>query len=261
MEVAEASFSYHTLIGLKPGTVTLTAKLWNGKTYTATIKVTEYAPCASGHSTSWRVTGPVGLIRNGAKEQYCTRCGLVLDTQPIPCTGVLSFSETEFFVSTSGDTQTVSLGTAINGDRKHSFTWRSSDDTIAKVEAGRVTGVKAGTAYVIAFCGDCEPAVCTVHVVDDSRVSVLRLPRSLREIGDSAFEGMAATHAVVPQGATSIGARAFADCPALRLVIIPASVTQIADSAFAGSALVTIQCPAGSYAEQFAQAHNIPLAE
>ena len=261
VEVREASFSYHALVGLKPGTVTLTARLWNGKTCTAAIHVTEYAPCASGHAPVWMVTAPAGLIRNGEKEQHCTRCGLVLDTQPIPCTGVLSFSETAFFVSTGGETKTVSLGTAVNGDRKHSFTWRSSDETVVKVEADRVTGLKAGTATVTAFCGDCEPVVCTVHVIDDSRVSVLRLPGGLREIGDSAFEGVNATHAVIPQGAVTIGARAFADCPALRMVIIPASVTQIADSAFSGSARVMIKCPAGSYAEQYAEAHHITLAE
>ena len=260
VNVKDAFFSYYTFIGLKPGTVTLTARLWNGKTCKATIHVTEYAPCATGHDPIWRITSEASLTHNGKKEQYCTRCGLVLDVQSIPCTGVLSFSDTEYYISTSGDTQTVSLGTSLNGDRKQSFTWRSSDETVVRVEAGRITGLKAGTAQIVVVCGDCEPAVCEVHVIDSGSIYVLRLPGQLREIGEGAFEGIAATHVVIRSGAVSIGSRAFAGCPNLRMVVIPDSVTSIAADTFDGSAHVTISCSSGSYAESFAVEHGIPLA-
>ena len=255
--VKDAFFSYHTFVGLKPGTVTLTAKLWNGKKYTATVTVTDYEPCAGGHVPYWRVDYPASLTRNGALEQHCSRCGLVLGTEVIPCTGVLGFSQEDFFVAVGGS---ISLGTNVNGDPKYSFTWDSSDPAVATVQADRVTGLKAGNVTITVVTGDCEPAVCTVRVINATSLSVLNLPRNLKTIEDSAFEGTAATHAAIPGHVTSIGSRAFADCPNLVLVIIPESVHAIAADAFSGSAGVTISCPAGSYAESFAAEYGIPVA-
>ena len=254
--VQDAFLSYHTLVGLKPGTVTLTAKLWNGKIYTTTVTVTAYEPCAEGHAPNWQIISPASLTRNGIIEQHCTRCGLVLSTEVIPCTGVLGFSQEDFFVPV-GDS--ISLGTNLSGSQKYSFTWDSSDPTVVSISADRATGLKAGTATITVSTGDCAPATCRVHVVQSGAINVLRLPKNLKTIEAGAFEGVFVSYVVVPSGAETIGSRAFADCTQLVRVVLPASVRSIDENAFAGSSLVTFECPSGSYAESYANAHGIPV--
>ncbi len=256
VSVENASLSYYTFVGLKPGTVTLTARLWNGRQYTATVTVTAYEPCAEGHAPSWSVVSPASVTRNGLLEGHCMRCGLVLATEVIPCSGKLGFSQEDFFVRV-GDS--IKLGSNVNGSQKYSFTWISSDPTVAAVQADTVTGVKVGTAAVTVSTGDCEPVACRIHVVQDGAVNVLRLPKNLRTIEAAAFEGVTATYVILPSGVESIGGRAFADCPYLTTVIIPASVRVIDDTAFAGSSQVTFECPPGSYAENYAGNHGIPV--
>ena len=64
--------------------------------------------------------------------------------------------------------------------------------------------------------------------------SVLTLPSGLQEISDEAFENVGAQLIIVPDGVTSIGERAFADCPNLIAVSLPGNIGSIADSAFDG---------------------------
>ena len=66
---------------------------------------------------------------------------------------------------------------------------------------------------------------------------------------------------VIPDGVTSVESRAFEDCVRLKVVYIPASVTGIAADAFNKCEDVQICGVAGSYAETFANEHNIPFAE
>ena len=82
------------------------------------------------------------------------------------------------------------------------------------------------------------------------------LPAALTEIGEEAFAGGAFRFALLPEGAASIGARAFAGCPALNYVYIPGSVTAIADDAFDTASGLTIFGKSGSAAETYAKAHG-----
>ena len=77
----------------------------------------------------------------------------------------------------------------------------------------------------------------TIHVNDES--SKLILPAFLNEIGEEAFAGIAVRMVVVPDGCTSIGSRAFANCPNLVRIVVPAGI-YIADDAFEGSPKVTV---------------------
>ena len=95
-----------------------------------------------------------------------------------------------------------------------------------------------------------------VRVVDPE--ATLTLPRALKQIGDEAFAGVPAEIIVVPDGATSIGSQAFANCENLGIVEIPATVTSIAPDAFSGCTNFMIVCPDGSAAESFAEAQGIP---
>lgn len=99
-------------------------------------------------------------------------------------------------------------------------------------------------------CGYVDP--------EDPYSSVAYLPDSLNVIGEEALLNISARTVVIPDGATSIGARAFARCANLEYVVIPDSVTSIADNAFEGSD-VTFICSAGSTAASYAQSKGIPM--
>ena len=87
------------------------------------------------------------------------------------------------------------------------------------------------------------------------------LPSSLITIEDSAFEGISAEKVDVSGSVSSIGARAFADCPNLTAIRIPATVDAIHDTAFEGSDGVTIYGEAFSEAARHAEANGIPFTE
>ena len=63
--------------------------------------------------------------------------------------------------------------------------------------------------------------------------TTLTLPVSLNKIDVEAFAGIAADIVKVPQGCASIGSRAFADCPNLKLIYVSEN-TSLADDALSG---------------------------
>lgn len=87
--------------------------------------------------------------------------------------------------------------------------------------------------------------------------NVLELPTGLKAIEEEAFAGITARTVVIPEGCTSIGSRAFADCGSLKYVVIPDSVTGIEGDAFEGSK-VTFVCNDNSAAADYARNHSIP---
>jgi hypothetical protein len=78
------------------------------------------------------------------------------------------------------------------------------------------------------------------------------LPSSLDTIGEEAFAGGAFKYVRLPEGATAIGKRAFADCPNLRDIYIPESTVSIMYDSFEGVSELTIHGKEGSYAEFYA---------
>ena len=61
---------------------------------------------------------------------------------------------------------------------------------------------------------------------------------------------------MIPDGCTTIGAKAFAGCAELELVIVPNSVTTIAADAFEGCGDVTFICQSNSAAAAYAAGHD-----
>ncbi len=85
------------------------------------------------------------------------------------------------------------------------------------------------------------------------------IPGSVTKIGGDAFEYCDALESVnIQEGCTEIGDGAFEYCRDLSDVTIPASVTRIERSSFDYcDEDLTIHCPVGSYAEQYAIAEGI----
>lgn len=87
-----------------------------------------------------------------------------------------------------------------------------------------------------------------------------RLPSSLIQIEDSAFENTAMESVYLPDMTTVIGSRAFAANRALRIVYIPKAVLYIGEQAFEGDEL-TIYGEKDSYAAAWARSHNVAFRQ
>ena len=125
-------------------------------------------------------------------------------------------------------------------------------------ETGTITGTSPGTANIyIRDPGGTSLDTCTITVVDGISGAKLQLPSGTVEIEDEAFRGIAADNIVIPAGAKSIGAYAFADSKVSYITVhIPDSVTSINPYAFSGCENVMIFGKHGSAAETYANAHD-----
>lgn len=66
------------------------------------------------------------------------------------------------------------------------------------------------------------------------KVEELKLPQSLRKIGDEAFAEMEIDHITIPEGIVEIPSYCFSGCSNLETITIPKSVTKIGEGAFEG---------------------------
>ena len=87
------------------------------------------------------------------------------------------------------------------------------------------------------------------------------LPAALVDFGEEAFAGIPASRVEITENMKTIGKRAFADCPNLTALVIPATVETIDATALQGSINVTVYGEAGSEAQRFAEASNIPFVD
>ena len=115
-----------------------------------------------------------------------------------------------------------------------------------------------------------------------SKLESILLPESVTKIGDRAFDSCSGisevvvpsklqkieriftdcknlSSVVISSGVKTVGSAAFSGCNNLSDVTIPNSVTFIDGGAFYLCSKVKIKAPAGSYAETYAQKHNIPF--
>ena len=109
------------------------------------------------------------------------------------------------------------------------ITWTTSDNAVVRVtDEGQITARSVGTAIVTAYALNGASAQCVVTVepaaeplsyedIDPSEAD-FRLPAFIDSIGDEAFMGIEAEFVFIPAGCRSIGERAFANCPNLRVV-------------------------------------------
>lgn len=143
--------------------------------------------------------------------------------------------------------------------------WSSSNNDVFEDMRRNIGNLAGGYYYRIVRCFmPHEPGVSliTATAEDGSGASdtalvyvhgetILRLPKALKEIGEEAFMGNTVEEFILPDGAKTIGSRAFADCVNLKLIHLPGSLTEIADDAFEGCEDVKAIVKGGSYAEQY----------
>ena len=89
--------------------------------------------------------------------------------------------------------------------------------------------------------------------------SVFLLPGSLQQIGDEAFEGIAAETVIAQRELLCIGEGVFANNHHLMDIYIPQATESISDTAFLNTQNYSIHGVAGSYAEDWAEENQIPF--
>ena len=176
--------------------------------------------------------------------------------------GITSVASQSFYIL--NNVTTVTLADSVTSIGEFAF---YSCDRLKKIAIpSSVTRISEGAFYycpnLVISCTEGSAAEqyalshsipCTLGSEEDPFV----LPAALTAIEEEAFCGSAMEQVTIPEGVTSIGARAFADCTELALIAIPDSVKEIADDAFAGSENVSILCSEGSYAHGYAAANGV----
>lgn len=78
-----------------------------------------------------------------------------------------------------------------------------------------------------------------------------------KNLNDSTFYGCSELEAVIIKGGSTIYEGTFKMCPTLQAIYIPSNITEIADKAFENLSNITIAGVADSYAQTYANEHNI----
>ena len=99
------------------------------------------------------------LVINGA-DFSANKLATIVITEPVPCTGI-SLNQSSASLVAPG---TVTLtATPTPSNTTDSVVWTSSNNSVATVEDGVVTGVSSGSATITATCGSYS-ASCTIAV-------------------------------------------------------------------------------------------------
>ena len=86
------------------------------------------------------------------------------------------------------------------------------------------------------------------------------IPKSVKSIGDGAFDGTGITNIVIEDGCTaSIGSRIGDSFYTLKMIRIPETVTSISNNITSSPTYLTIYGKSGSYAQNYAESNSIPF--
>lgn len=133
--------------------------------------------------------------------------------------------------------------------------WSSSNPEAVYIsEDGLLVCAGSGSAVLTADCEGYITHETTIEVLSDPEQLVL--PAGLKKIESDAFRGSAAKYCVLPEGIEEIADGAFA-CENLRVIRVPASLENIGAGAFDGTGGLSILCPEGSAAVEYASAAEL----
>ena len=158
----------------------------------------------------------------------------------------------------------------MKGDEQFSGIFEQGETYTLYAAVKMEIGSKFPTGVYVTVNGETPTSVRTdgnlLIVTKDYKVDSLltfKLPAALKAIEAEAFEGSTAEAFEIPEGCTSIGSRAFANCPNLKVLIIRSSSITIADDALAGNfeatgaCRVTIISPEGSDLPSWCKQHGV----
>ena len=159
------------------------------KTVTWTSSDESIAKVADGKVTAVKSGKATVTAKCGGKTAECA----VTVTVP---TGSVTLDKTTLSLAV-GETAQLTATVKPDDTTDKNVTWTSSDESVAKVDNGKVTAVKAGNATIIAKCGG-KSAECAVMVTEP--VSSITLDRTMLSlsIGETAI----LTATVKPDDAT-----------------------------------------------------------
>ena len=123
--------------------------------------------------------------------------------------------------------------------------------------------LEPGVTYYLRYRGSDKRLTIAVesrYRVNKAEIDLV-LPSMLEGIESEAFAGGAFGSVYCPETVKAIGARAFADCAALREVAIAAADVQIDAAAFDGCGEIVIIAPRGSTAHEFATENGLEFRE
>jgi len=184
-----------------------------GETFTLTATV---EPEAASDTVVWKSSdNTVATVKNGvvtgvkagtavitaeAGDKTAT-CTIIVTDAGTPPTGVTGITLDKASASVQvGKTLTLTA-TIEPAEATDTVIWESSDNTIATVEDGVVTGVKAGTATITAEAGG-KKATCKVTVTDTSPVEVTGITLDKLTASVQVGKTLTLTATVEPAGAT-----------------------------------------------------------
>lgn len=237
-------------------------------TVTTTAVITEKPTSTSAHTTARKTTTkkhttkPIttAVVSTTVLTTDETTTKEVTTTVKETTTQPTTKKETTTVVPTTDATDIYSVSNGVLGE----YTGEGSDVSVpSSVGGDSITAIGTG-----AFAGNGDitsvslPSTVTKvgqeAFADCTKLKNVSLPSSLQSIGIGAFCGCTSLTSVsIPSGVTTIGDDAFADCSSLSSVTIPSSVTSIGDNAFGGCDNLTIKCPEGSAAHDYAVENSI----
>lgn len=91
---------------------------------------------------------------------------------------------------------------------------------------------------------------------EDIQGDMAVLPQAMKIIEEEAFMNTSFYYVVLPESATTIESKAFANCGNLKYIYIPESTKNIASDAFQNVTSLTIYGKFGSYAQTYAEQHG-----
>ena len=210
----------------------------------------------NGKVTAVNAGKAIIIAKCGGKTAECA----VTVTVP---TGSVTLDKTSLSLAV-GETAQLTATVKPDDATDKNVAWTSSDESVAKVDNGKVTAVKAGKATITAkCCGKTAECVVTVKQPDniiyytssDNRVvspnnetvfgaNIISNEYSdgigriifdgpVTSVGKVAFMGCSRiTSIIIPDTVSSIGSNAFSDCENLKTINTPKNLSTIGSSAF-----------------------------
>ena len=138
-----------------------------------------------------------------------------------------------------GGSETLNTTVAPTNATDKTVTWKSSDNTVAKVENGKVTALKTGTATITATAGG-KSATCTVTVTNVN-IFITEILLDLTELTIKTEETFTLTATILPTNATDIDLEWISSNTKVATVSNDGTITAIAS----GTALIIVSSSNG----------------